>query len=135
MLKSGTIPSRSLAPRKGTNTVLWCAPNSETYVVLHITSAIAGHVMQAMLTLSFEYVLKYIELLNDGVIPGGIIRWVGEDDLLLTVKNAENHQVTWGVLGAALIALGDYMSKFGYGAATFAIFDGGSQVGQGTIGP
>ena len=91
--------------------------------------------MQSMLTLSSQYVLEYMQMLGDGVIPGGKIQWVGEDDLLLFVKNAANHQVTWGVLGEALMALGDYMSKFGYGAATFAIFDGNSQVGQGTIGP
>ena len=104
-------------------------------MVLHITKSIPGVVMQSMLNLASKYVLDYMQLLGDGVIPGGMVKWVGEDDLLLFVKNAANHQVTWGVLGAALMALSDYMSKFGYGLVSFAIFDGDSQVGQGTIGP
>lgn len=91
--------------------------------------------MQSMLTLSHEYALNYMELLGDAVIPGGMVKWVGDDDLLLSVKNAANHQITWGVLGSALVALSDYMSTFGYGAAAFTVFDGGSQVGEGTIGP
>lgn len=91
--------------------------------------------MQSMLTLSSKYVLDYMQLLGDGVIPDGMVKWVGDENLLLSVKNAANHQVTWGVLGAALMALSDYMSEFGYGAASFGIFDGASQVGQGTIGP
>lgn len=115
--------------------MLWCAPESQTYVVLRITQALPAVVMQSMLTLSHKYALDYFMLLGDGLIPHGMVQWVGDDDLLLTVKNAANHQVTWGVLCSALVALADYMSGFGYGAATFGIFDGGTQVGQGTIGP
>lgn len=115
--------------------MLWCAADSQTYVIFRITEALPALVMQSMLTLAHEYALNYMQLLGDGVIPDGMVKWVGDDNLLLSVKNAANHQVTWGVLGSALVALSDYMSSFGYGAATFDIFDGGSQVGQGTIGP
>lgn len=134
-LNSRTVSTRDVAPRKSTTTVLWCAPDSQTYVVLRITQALPALVMQSMLTLSHKYALDYLTLLGDGLIPHGMVNWVGDDDLLLTVKNAANHQVTWGVLCSALVALSDYMSGFGYGAATFGIFDGGTQVGQGTIGP
>ena len=103
-------------------------------MILQITQAMSAAVVQAMLTLGSQYVLDYIELLGDDVIPNGLIEWPGTDGILLSVRNAANHRVTWGVLDAALTALGDYMSKFGYGVARSGIFDGNNQVGQGTIG-
>lgn len=115
--------------------MLWCAPDSQTYVILRITQALPAVVMQSMLTLAHKYALDYMELLGDGLIPGGMVKWVGDHDLLLTVKNAANHQVTWGVLCSAIVALSQYMSGNGYGAVTFDIFDGGAKVGQGTIEP
>ena len=50
--------------------------------------------------------------------------------------NANNHQQTWGVLGAALDAVGLFMRQNGGGAGTaiFSIFDGTNMVGTGSIG-
>ena len=56
-------------------------------------------------------------------------------DWTLHVENANNHQLTWGVLAAALGALRDYVvTQNGGGPGTFEIFDGENQVGKGTIG-
>ena len=59
---------------------------------------------------------------------------IGERGLVLKVANSNNHQATWGVLGAALTALQDYMrSQDAWGTAEFTIFDGKYEVGKGTL--
>lgn len=54
---------------------------------------------------------------------------------MLRIINTNNHQLTWGVLGAAIDALRDYMSQAvtGPGESWFSIFDGQNEVGMGTI--
>ena len=49
------------------------------------------------------------------------------------VENANNHQVTYGVLLSALLGLEKYMSNRGYGAVQFGLYDGPNQVGQGWL--
>ena len=68
-------------------------------MIIQITQAMSAAVVQAMLTLGSQYVLDYIELLGDGVIPNSLIEWPGSDGILLRVRNAVNHQVTWGCAG------------------------------------
>ena len=49
-------------------------------------------------------------------------------------RNANNHQTTWGVLGAAIEAIAGCMDQNGFGGGSFNIFDGGNEVGEGIIG-
>ena len=56
------------------------------------------------------------------------------DGMDLNVWNANNHQTTWGLLGAAVAALRECMWVNGWGVGTFGIWDGGTQVGAGEIG-
>ena len=56
-------------------------------------------------------------------------------ELTMTVRNANNHQTTWGVLGAACWALKDFVSARGaFQTIVFSIYDGVNQVATGTIG-
>ncbi|KAI4125041.1 MAG: hypothetical protein LQ347_005505, partial [Umbilicaria vellea] len=51
--------------------------------------------------------------------------------LTLSALNANNHQMTWGVLGAAIQALLNLMwTQNWWGAATSTVFDGENQVGS-----
>lgn len=49
------------------------------------------------------------------------------------VQNANNHQVTWGVMGAAVQAMLSFMLAYGFGQAGFRIYDGGVVVGNGIM--
>ena len=73
---------------------------------------------------------------QDGIIGDQGYRRLGADALTLWVYDANNHHLTWGVLGAALQALRDYMSQHGhaFGTVSFSVFDGENQTGQGFIG-
>ena len=81
-----------------------------------------------------------MEIHGTGVLPvdprtGWMCHVVGENWITLDVRNANNHQVTRGVLLSALDALVDYMStKDAWGEVTFEIHDGKHQVGVATIG-
>ena len=78
---------------------------------------------------------------GDRPIAGG--QWshaAGEpgSEASLRVRNANNHQVTYGVLAAALQAVGDYLQNLnfegmGSAAVGFLIFDGANQVGVGSL--
>ena len=89
-------------------------------------------------TLAEAYLIveEHIQNLGDGVMTAGVFNnWLSDEGLRVTVANANNHQVTWGVLESAFEALGDYMEQYGYGSVIFGIFDGTNQVGQGSILP
>ena len=69
----------------------------------------------------------------DGLLPEGIFR-VEAGPMILQMRNANNHQVTWVVLNAAVWALVDYMvEKDKFGTMVFDVFDGGNKVGEGFI--
>lgn len=54
--------------------------------------------------------------------------------MVLSIRNANNHQMTWPILSSAIWAVVDYMyKKDNFGTVVFDIFDGGNQVGQGSI--
>lgn len=75
-----------------------------------------------------------MNLYGDGLIPGGVFKWAGEHGTGLTMTNANNHQLTWGVMGAALTALYDEMERLVIGSVgLFTIVDGDTEVGTGTI--
>lgn len=51
------------------------------------------------------------------------------------VKNQNNHQITWGVLGSAVEALTNFMVLYGFGPVLIRIYDGINEVGQGSFLP
>ena len=92
-----------------------------------------------LLSSAYANVLEHIQRLGDGTIQtfanGRIYHLHGAYDLTLTVFNTNNHQTTWGVLAAAILALVDYMAGHGtFCAAAFTIFDGENEVGTGSVG-
>ncbi|KAA6416305.1 MAG: hypothetical protein FRX48_01025 [Lasallia pustulata] len=100
----------------------------------------AQSVMGGLLATVIEVLQDHIQRLGDavlGVYPTNattVFQWFGEMGLVLKVSNSNNHQTTWGVLRAALLALEDYMqSQDSWGTAEFTIFDGKNEVGKGTL--
>ena len=89
-----------------------------------------------MLLAAYNSVVAHISTSGDGLVPAGMFQVSnGATGMELLCVNAENHQITWGVLGAALNALEDFMnSNQIWSAATFGIFDGENQVGVGSLG-
>lgn len=78
---------------------------------------------------------NYIALHGDGVIPGGEFQFGGGGFCWYSI-NINNHQQTYGVVMVALRALLDFMgAHHEFGMATFKIYDGNNQVGQGVFGP
>lgn len=73
---------------------------------------------------------------GDGLIPRGF--WTLEEyGLELAFANAGNHQQTWGVVGAALMALVDYflyrVQMGSVRAIRFQVWDGRNLVGSGWL--
>lgn len=89
--------------------------------------------MLSMLRDAIIAVNDHIRQHGDGLIEGGVVRFA-DYGVSWTSFNAFNHQQTWGVVGAALMACAQYMIEHDtYGGASFGIFDGQNQVGQGTL--
>lgn len=65
---------------------------------------------------------------------GGEYVWGREQAFCVRIRNANNHQCTYGVMRAAVEALYDYMkTEHEYGTVNFDIWDGENQVGQGVV--
>ena len=60
---------------------------------------------------------------------------MGDHGLEFNVRNVNNHQTTYGVVGAACVAVAELMGRNGVvGEGRFVIFDGGVEVGRGRVG-
>lgn len=73
---------------------------------------------------------------GDGEI-GGEWNFEGENGALpvrIRTYDAGGNHMTWGVLGAAMAALGDWVGANGGTAGLFQVFDGKNQVGAGFLG-
>lgn len=131
--------STNILSRSVTNPVLWCAPNSQTYVVVTLAHTIPGMGVNRLLSSAHNLAQEHIESMGDGVIRtlsnGRILQLQEVNGLAMSVFNTNNHQTTWGVLASAVLALVDYMAGQGtYCAAAFSIYDGHNEVGTGSLG-
>lgn len=70
---------------------------------------------------------------HHALIPHGSFTQTGAQDLVFSVVNSNNHQVTWGVLAVAIQELAEYMSGAGFARAWFSIYQGINEVGTGVI--
>ena len=130
-LRANSLESRDQKARN----VLWCAPGTNTYVILSMANSDAsGVAVRSMLSTASSSISAFLSEIGDGVISKGGITWPGSDGVGFLTWNTNNHQTTWGVLSSAVSALNDYMSRYGYGAASFTIADGINIVGRGYVG-
>lgn len=147
MLSHSALVPRSSLPdvtlflpdhRRATGEILWCAPGTSTYIVATLRSFYgdAGMIM-GLLQSSFGIIESMIDLRGDGPVETGHFtcnNFAPGIYLQLAVQNANNHQITYGVLKASIDALHDYMWEFGYGLVTaMTIYDGPNEVGTGTL--
>ncbi|KAA6416284.1 MAG: hypothetical protein FRX48_01004 [Lasallia pustulata] len=131
-------PALNLRMLPGGSAVVWCQPGSRTFVIVEMSyvvgSLAASSHFRDLLTACLNIISYEIETTYDGPIDGGIFERISlTSSLALHVWNANNHQITYGVLGAAVSALLDYMQQRGWGDCTFSIFDGPMQVGRGQL--
>ena len=88
-----------------------------------------------LLNEAYQDIMTHVLNVGDGLVQGGSFTFYGGQGLVLRVWDTNNHQATYGVLGAAMHALWDYMnSQTTFGAGAFVIYDGAVEVGKGTIG-
>ena len=96
--------------------------------------------IRALLLASYDIIATMIRFHGDGPIDQGDFTWNQFGPLgawlQLSVRNANNHQITYRVLNAAIEALDEYMTANGYGLVTaLTIFDGSNEVATGTLKP
>lgn len=97
--------------------------------------ALPANVVLPKLNVAQAFVQQALLSVGDGPIQTGTVDYHGPYLMAFRTWNTNNHQQTYGVVGAAIAALRGYMAAHGYGSATFDIFDGANEVGAGVIGP
>ncbi|KAI4130810.1 MAG: hypothetical protein LQ347_003242 [Umbilicaria vellea] len=119
---------------------IWCAAASATYLKInYFNGGEPGNgvspIVIKMLSDALDQIEKHVAQNGDGIIPMGAYDYQARGFSWYSV-NANNHQLTWGVVGAAVDALITFMLNYSsYGMAQFSIFDGENHVGTGTLGP
>lgn len=122
----------------GPSTVAWCGHGTRTYIIITMTNVFGGIVasqpVQSLLVGCMNIISYEIERNQDGPIDGGYFRReISTSGVSIEAWNANNHQITYGVLGVAVGALTDYMQISGWGTCAFSIFDGSTRVGAGRV--
>lgn len=103
-------------------------------------SVIPADPLQQLFAEVFMAIFNQIQDHGDGLVPAGVFSFFGSSvhghmGCALHVWNSNNHQFSWGVLGAALRALWEYMNANArYGGADFEVYDGVNEVALGVIG-
>lgn len=116
------------------NPVRWCSMNSATYIVLSAGRALTRASTYPTLAEAYEIVGDHISNVGDGTLLSGAFSFELQECALISIWNANNHQTTWSVLRASIVALADYLEVSGYREVTFNIYDGKNQVGSGRLG-
>ena len=116
----------------------WCCPGTATAVTITVFNAYDynsdGDVRVLDMLIDTLELVQHV-LSRDVVIPTGVFTFTTHGVNWYSA-NANNHQQKYGVLAGAIIALSEFMNAYGaYGYAHFEIFDGGNQVGTGSLGP
>ncbi|MCJ1305306.1 hypothetical protein MMC08_008120 [Hypocenomyce scalaris] len=126
---AGSLPSKKRAP-----SYAYCARgSSRTFVLVTLDSLSSPTVLYSLLQSAMQACATLIQTNGDTNISGGAFSILNAG-FLLRVQNANNHQLTYRVLGAALIALDEFMTQENKVAVNFEIWDGDNQVGEGAIG-
>ena len=120
--------------RTNSNAPAGCAPGTQTYVQVRMLGTAAVPIVDSILNAGYTIAMAHIHAQADEVIGnGGFYVWCSTQGLTLRTWNTNNHQMTFGVVGAAFLALRTYMDFRTYGPAKFKIFDGPNEVGAGTL--
>lgn len=130
----------SLHPRAGiTIPISWCALGTTTWVTVNVFNAYApgsdgdNRVLE-FLTEALESVV-FATFNNRQLVRGGVYQFASHGVRWYSA-NSNNHQQTWGVVAGAIMAVSDFMDAYDeFGYAHFQIFDGGNEVGSGSVGP
>lgn len=123
-----------LSPRYQFDIILWCGENSDIYLVIHTFGATVGAAVSDLLNEAYLDTLSHLLALGQhALIPHGSFTQAGAQNLVFSVVNSNNHQVTWNVLTVAIETLAGYMSGAGFGRAWFSIHQGLNEVGTGFI--
>lgn len=110
-------------------------PGTETYIILRIAGGITSTVVEALVGTAVAAIAARLRVQGDGILRGGRFDYLGRNAAALHVVNANNHQTTLGVLGAAMSAVQSWMQSNSWMSCSFDIYDGPNMVGQGIITP
>lgn len=85
--------------------------------------------MLALVNSAYITVFDHLLSAGDGLLPSG--SWIFSTPMLsLSIMDANNHQVTWGVLASTLWGIKEFMTATNvYACANIWIFDGINLVG------
>lgn len=108
-------------------------PNTQIHVAITTGIQLTAVVVSNLLLSAMGNIVNRILQTGDGNLEHGMFNQVGANAVSVQVWNANNHQTTYGVLGGVLGALHEWMVDHQFTAASFGIFDGANQVGNGVI--
>lgn len=91
-----------------------CAPNSKTYFIFKAVTPVAGKIIHELLDEAYDNIQGTMDVMGDRLIQGLGLDWAAAD-FSIRASNANNHQITMGVLGGAIDALRAYVLKEGAG--------------------
>ena len=136
--KDAIPPSNASATCQAEYQYLYCVPGTYTYIFFGtIKSSLRVSTLYAKaLDGAVPYIENHIKTSGDGLIGGFQYLITDDTNILIYVEDANRHNLTWGVCGAAIQGLNAWMAgtENGYSDATFQINDGKNWVGNGYIG-
>lgn len=120
-------------PRVEVDNVSFRVRATPIVVTMTVSQAALKHPIIEMLMAAYDTVQTTQVHQGLGLVAGGEFVQFGAE-AVLRMWNANNHQLTWGVVGLVVIGLLDFISTQPNAAAiVFKIFDGANQVGAGQI--
>lgn len=115
----------------------WCDRHSATYIIVSIAYSLPGGGLGSLLEAVSMACVGHVQQSADGPIPTGELSYLIPQrgaTVAMHAWSTNNHQLTYGVLGAAIRTLKEYFDSTEWGAATMQIWDGVNEVGMAVVG-
>ncbi|KAA6409409.1 MAG: hypothetical protein FRX48_06962 [Lasallia pustulata] len=131
---AGTKLTRRIPVLPRDNNYIWCVFGTETYITTQMLAArVAAPPLLAMINEAYGAAFAHLMAMGDGWLPSGQFEWE-TPEVRLSMMNANNRQMTWGVLASALWGLQELIQQEGaYTVVQLLVYDGIHQVGRGSI--
>ena len=126
---------RDLIPRHNAvdDITRWCIGNNPTYLELNFVRVIQGTAVYTLCHAAQLFLAHRLHEHGDGPVVAGFFNFLGANGIRLHMHTAAESTLTWQQMDTALETLYDYMVRHHFGAITFKIFSGATQVGEGSI--
>ena len=98
-----------------------------------LVKVVGGNAVSTLLNEAWGIINEVLTHMGDSTVAMNDEFFWGANGVSLRTWETNGQRYTWSILESTFTALHGYMSEYGWGTASFTIYNGPTEVGRGTI--